>query len=126
MPLLGSKVVHFSPFLKKNHLRLGRKLQFAPVTSEEKHSLLPDGAKMFYDILIYHTHVHIHRLGVRTSLSELSSYYWILHGREAIKQVIFRFLLCRFSKEPRGTEIEMTPCIPFSTTGIESIIYTQF
>ncbi|GBN55816.1 hypothetical protein AVEN_30981-1 [Araneus ventricosus] len=52
--------------------------------------------------------------------------YWIVRGREDIKRIIHRCLPCRLSKEPRGTQIEaplpadrVTPCIPFSTTGID-------
>ncbi|GBM92655.1 hypothetical protein AVEN_185304-1 [Araneus ventricosus] len=41
MPLPAkSKIARFNPFLLENHLRLGGRLQFAPVTSEEKHLLL--------------------------------------------------------------------------------------
>ncbi|GBM24697.1 hypothetical protein AVEN_46194-1 [Araneus ventricosus] len=57
---------------------------------------------------------------------EPRSNYWILRRREAIKRVIHRFLPCRISKATRGTQIEAplptdkaTPCIPFSTTGID-------
>ncbi|GBO44240.1 hypothetical protein AVEN_157784-1 [Araneus ventricosus] len=127
MPLPAkSKIARFNPFLQENHLRLGGRLQFAQVTSEEKHPLLLDGSHHFVQLLIRHTHVRLHHLGIRIVLSELRSNYWILRGREAIKRVIHGCLLCRLSKAPRGTQIEaplpadrMTPCIPFSTTGID-------
>ncbi|GBN56160.1 hypothetical protein AVEN_124034-1 [Araneus ventricosus] len=126
-----SKIARFNPFLQDDisrffHLRLGGRLQFAQVTSEEKHPLLLDGSHHFVQLLIRHTHVRLHHLGVRIILSELRSNYWILRGREAKKRVIHGCLLCRLSKAPRGTQIEaplpaenVTPCIPFSTTGID-------
>ncbi|GBN75964.1 hypothetical protein AVEN_139256-1 [Araneus ventricosus] len=127
MPLPAkSKIARFNPFLQENHLRLGGRLQFAQVTSEEKHPLLLDGSHHFVKLLIRHTHVRLHHLGVRIVLSDLRSNYWILRGREAIKRVIHGFLPCRLSKAPRGTQIEaplpadrVTPCISFSTTGID-------
>ncbi|GBN71615.1 hypothetical protein AVEN_198727-2-1, partial [Araneus ventricosus] len=127
MPLPAkSKIARFNSFLQENHLRLGGRLQFAPVTSEEKHPLLLDGSHHFVQLLIRHTHVRLHQLGVRTVLSELRSNYWIRRGREAIKRVIHRCLPCRLYKATRGTQIEaplpadrVTPCIPFSITGID-------
>ncbi|GBM76660.1 hypothetical protein AVEN_94251-1 [Araneus ventricosus] len=127
MPLPAkSKIARFNPFLHENHLRLGGRLQFAQVTSEERHPLLLDGSHHFLKLLISHTHVRLHHLGVRIVLSELRSNYWILRGRKAIKRVIHRCLPCRLSTEPHGTKIEaplpadrVTPCIPFSTTGID-------
>ncbi|GBN55038.1 hypothetical protein AVEN_138554-1 [Araneus ventricosus] len=85
-----SKIASFNPFLQKNHLRLGGRLQFAQVTSEEKHPLLLDGSHHFVQLLIRRTHVRLHHLGVRIVPSELRSNYWILRGREAIKRVIHR------------------------------------
>ncbi|GBM58108.1 hypothetical protein AVEN_164293-1 [Araneus ventricosus] len=70
-----SKISRFNPFLQKNHLRLGGRLQFAQVTSEEKHPLLLDGSHHFVQLLIRHTHVRLHHLGVRIVLSELRSNY---------------------------------------------------
>ncbi|GBM80033.1 hypothetical protein AVEN_202543-1 [Araneus ventricosus] len=127
MPLPAkSKIARFNPFLQESHLRLGGRLQFVQVTSEEKHPLLLDGSHYFVQLLIRHTHVRLHHLGVRIVLSELRSNYWILLGREPMKRVIHRGLPCRFSKAPYGTHIEaplpvdrVTPCIPFSTTGID-------
>ncbi|GBN73097.1 hypothetical protein AVEN_155737-1 [Araneus ventricosus] len=123
-----SEIARFNPFLQKNHLGLGGRLKFAPVTSEEKHSLLLDNYRNFAQLLIRHTHVRLHHLGVRIVLSKLLSNYWILRGREAIKRVIHRCLPCRLSKAPRGTKIEaplpadrVTPYIPFSTTGIDFV-----
>ncbi|GBM17102.1 hypothetical protein AVEN_133355-1 [Araneus ventricosus] len=47
MPLPAkSKIGCFNPFLQENHLRLGGRLQFAQVTSEEKHPLLLDGSHL--------------------------------------------------------------------------------
>ncbi|GBO42633.1 hypothetical protein AVEN_158646-1 [Araneus ventricosus] len=125
-----SVIARFNPFLQKNHLGLGGRLQFAPVTSEGKHSLLLDGSHNFVQLLMRHTHVRLHHLGVRIVLSKLLSNYWILRGREAIKRVIHRCLPCRLSKAPRGIKIEaplparadrVTPYIPFSTTGIDFV-----
>ncbi|GBM52365.1 hypothetical protein AVEN_160092-1 [Araneus ventricosus] len=93
-----SKIAHFNPFLQENHLRFGGISQFAPVTSEEKHSLLLDGSHHFVQLLIRHTHVRLHHLGVRIVLSELPSNYRILRGREVIKRVISGCLHAGFLK----------------------------
>ncbi|XP_071041441.1 uncharacterized protein [Parasteatoda tepidariorum] len=66
------------------------------------------------------------KAGVRIILSELRSTFWILRGRQAIKQVIHKCLPCKLSKAKYGKQIEaplpperVVPSAPFTTTGID-------
>ncbi|GFT54929.1 integrase catalytic domain-containing protein, partial [Nephila pilipes] len=58
-------------------------------------------------------------------LSELRSTFWILKGRQAIKQVFHKCLPCKLSKAKCGKQIEaslpsetVVPSAPFTTIGI--------
>ncbi|GFT83767.1 integrase catalytic domain-containing protein [Nephila pilipes] len=81
-----SKIAQFNPFLKNNQIRLGGILQFAPLSTDVRHPLLLEGNHPFVLLLIKNTHVRLHHLGTRIVLSELSSDFWILRGRQAIKK----------------------------------------
>nr|XP_042913510.1 uncharacterized protein K02A2.6-like [Parasteatoda tepidariorum] len=121
-----SKISCFNPFLEDNYLRLGGRLQFSNISSDTRHPLLLDGKHYFVHLLIQHTHIRLHHLGVCIFLSELRSTFWILRGRQAIKQVIHKCLPCKLSKAKYGKQIEaplpperLVPSSPFTTTGID-------
>ncbi|XP_055932080.1 uncharacterized protein LOC129962358 [Argiope bruennichi] len=122
----SSKISRFRPFLKDNILRLGGRLQFARISVEQRHPILLEGSHYFVHLLIRHTHIRLHHLGVRVVLSELRSEFWILRGRQAIKRVIKTCLPCKLSHALSSNEIEdplpadrLTSCMPFDTTGID-------
>ncbi|KAF8791333.1 hypothetical protein HNY73_006220 [Argiope bruennichi] len=79
-----SKFSCFNPFLKDGYLRLGGRLQFSDIPSDTQYPLLLDGNHPFVHLLIQHTHICLHHLGVCIVLSELRSTFWILKGRHAI------------------------------------------
>ncbi|GFT88094.1 integrase_H2C2 domain-containing protein [Nephila pilipes] len=81
-----SKIARFNPFLKNNQIRLGGRLQFAPLSTDVRHPLLLEGNHPFVLLLIKNTCVRLHHLGTRIVLSELRSDFWILRGRQAIKK----------------------------------------
>ncbi|GFS96917.1 amine oxidase [Nephila pilipes] len=120
-----SKIARFNPFLKNNQIRLGGRLQFAPLSTDVRHPLLLEGNHPFVLLLIKSTRVRLHHLGTRIVLSELRSDFWILRGRQAIKKVLHQCLPCKLSKLKCGNQIEgplpserVTPSVPFSTTGL--------
>lgn len=121
-----SKIARFNPFLQDNILRLGGRLQFANLPTDTKHPILLDGSHPFVKLLIHYTHIRLHHLGVRIVLSELRSNFWILRGRQAIKQTLRNCLPCKISRAKCGDQIEaplpadrLTQCKPFDTTGID-------
>ncbi|GFT98205.1 integrase catalytic domain-containing protein [Nephila pilipes] len=90
-----SKFSCCNPFRTDGYL--GGRLQFSDIPSDTQHSLLLDEKKPFVYLLIQHTHIRLHHLGVRIVLSELRSTFWILKRRQAIKQVLHKCLPCKLS-----------------------------
>ncbi|XP_042895210.1 uncharacterized protein [Parasteatoda tepidariorum] len=90
----SSKISRFNPFLQKNLIRLGGRLQFASLKNEQKHPLLLDGSHPFVHLFIYYTHVKLHHLGVQ-----------IASRSQQIEAPL-----------PRD---RITPCLPFATIGID-------
>jgi hypothetical protein len=121
-----SKIARFHPILEVNLIRLGGRLQFAKLSTNEKHPLLLDGDHHFTQLLIRQTHVLLHHLGVRVVLSELRDNYWILRGKQNIKKVLRTCLPCKIAKNTQGQELEaplpqdrVKPSPPFSLTGLD-------
>ncbi|GFR30674.1 integrase catalytic domain-containing protein [Trichonephila clavata] len=121
-----SKISCFNPFLKDDYLRLGGRLQFSDIPFDTQHPLILDGNHPFVHLLIQHTHIRLHHLGVRIVLSELRSTFWILRGRQAIKKALHKCLPCKLFKAKCGMQIEaplpserVVPSAPFTITGID-------
>ncbi|GFT16112.1 integrase catalytic domain-containing protein, partial [Nephila pilipes] len=109
-----------------DYLRLGGRLQFSDIPFDTQHPLILDGNHPFVHLLIQHTHIRLHHLGVRIVLSELRSTFWILRGRQAIKKALHKCLPCKLFKAKCGMQIEapliserVVPSAPFTITGID-------
>ncbi|GFS86326.1 integrase catalytic domain-containing protein, partial [Nephila pilipes] len=112
--------------LNYDYLRLGGRLQFSDIPFDTQHPLILDGNHPFVHLLIQHTHIRLHHLGVRIVLSELRSTFWILRGRQAIKKALHKCLPCKLFKAKCGMQIEaplfserVVPSVSFTITGID-------
>jgi len=122
----SSKIVRFQPFYQHNLIRLGDRLHFADLLHTEKHPILLDGSHHVTHLLISHTHVHLHHLGVRVVLSHLRHEFWILGARQNIKKVLRTCLPCKIASNARGQVVEaplpaerLQPSTPFAVTGLD-------
>jgi hypothetical protein len=122
----SSLVARFNPFLDRGYLRIGGHLQFAELSRELAHPMILHGSHHFTALLIMHTHIRLHHLGVRIVLSELREEFWILRARQAIKKVLHTCLSCKIARNPFGREreaplpaVRVTAFRPFQVTGID-------
>ena len=117
----SSKIIWFQLFCKHNLIRLGDRLQFADLSHTEKHPILLDGSHHVTHLLIRHTHIQLHHLGVRVVLSHLRHEFWILRARQNIKKILHTCLPCKLASNTRGQEVEtplpaegVQPSMPFA------------
>jgi len=102
----SSKIVRFQPFCEHNLIRLGGRLQFADLSHTEKHPILLDGSHHVTHLLMRHTHIQLHHLGVRVVLSHLRHEFWFLRARQNIKKILGTCLPCKITSNARGQEVE--------------------
>ncbi|XP_037529398.1 uncharacterized protein LOC119406739 [Rhipicephalus sanguineus] len=123
----GSPVLPFNPYLDREGLmRVGGRLQFTDNHEETKHPIVLPGTHPFTLLLIRKEHVRMLHSGVRDTLAQLRESYWIIRGRQAVKKVIKRCLICRKQSCPPATEPvaplpadRVTKGNPFDTVGID-------
>ena len=122
----SSKIVRFQPFYQHKLIRLGGRLHFADLPHTEKHPILLDGSHHVTHLLIRHTHIQLHHLGVRVVLSHLRHDFWILRARQNIKKVLRTCLPCKIASNARGQVVEaplpaerVKPSTPFAVTGLD-------
>jgi hypothetical protein len=93
-----SKIPRFNPFLGVGLIRLGGRLQSTDLSADLRHPHLLDGKHHFVQLLIWHTHIRLHHLGVRIILTELREEFWILRARQAIKKVLNKCVPSKMAK----------------------------
>ena len=124
---LGS-IYKLKPFLGKDGmLRVGRRLENAPLAYEPKHQLLLPHNHHNSKLLIMEHHKSVGHFGQEYVLSRLRHKYWIIKGRAAVRKVLGGCLTCRKQNAVHGQQVmadlpadRLTPGeSPFSYVGID-------
>ncbi|XP_029165684.1 uncharacterized protein LOC114936606 [Nylanderia fulva] len=115
-----------TPFVGKDAvLRLGRRLKNAAFTYEEQHPILVPRGQVSY-LLIAQAHKHTLHGGVQLVLRTLRQRYWLLGGRNLVKNHIRQCVSCirysaRVSSQLMGDlpSPRVQPSSPFTHTGVD-------
>ena len=118
----------FGLFLDDKGLwRCGGRLQSVDVPYATKHPLLMPRRHAFTVLLVREAHVRVLHNGVKETLTELRSKFWVVKGRSLVKRVIHSCVICRRHEgRPYHTplppplpsyRVEQSP--PFSYTGVD-------
>ena len=97
---LSSPLRRLSPMLVDGMLRVGGRLERAPVHYEAKHQLILPNKHHVTDLIIKHNHSINGHSGTDYVLASLRQQYWILNGRAAVKRVIKSCFSCRKRNAP--------------------------
>ena len=108
-------------------LRCGGRLENAPLPFETKHPILLSRESEFTRLLISNAHEIVKHNGVRETLSQLRTQYWVVQGRQTVRKYLSKCTTCR-RFEGKGYEIPKPPPLPgfrlsdehaFSNIGID-------
>ena len=91
-------VVYKNQLLFMNDLKLiccKSRLEHADLPVCSKNPVLLPSKHRFTELLIMETHQLVHHNGIQETLSAIRERYWIIRGREAVKKVVRRCVLCR-------------------------------
>ncbi len=98
----------------------------AELQLEAKNPFFLPRENWFTQLLILESHKRVHHGGVRSTLTELGTKFWVLKGRQYVKKVLRSCLLCRkhegkaFNPPPSAAlpEFRVTQALPFSRLGV--------
>lgn len=122
----SSTLRRLAPFLDGG-LRVGGRIERAPVKYENKHQLILPKSSHLTKILIEAIHKESGHSGVNHVLAQLRRKYWIPSGRATVRRVIHRCLPCKRRSAPTGQQF-MAPLPearvrpyrpPFSSIGVD-------
>ena len=103
------------------------RLGISDLSLETQHPMVLDSKHQYTSLLIKQCHERVHHSGVRATLAEVRSRYWNPKGRQTIKKVVSKCVVCKklegkaFSAPP-STDLpsfRVNQANPFSTIGVD-------
>ena len=73
----------------------GARLQNADITYNQTHPVLLDKDRPFTRLVVVKAHSAVHNNGVKDTLAELPSKFWVVQGRYFVRTVVGQCRLCR-------------------------------
>ena len=108
-------------------IRCYGRINNASLSDESKTPILLPLKHYFTELLILENHLIVHHDGIRETLNAIRENYWIIRGREAVKQKLRKCVVCK-RHEGRPYLIPMTAPLPqdrvmevppFTNTGVD-------
>ena len=76
-------------------LRCGGRLGNADLSESQKHPALLDANHHVTSLIVRACHERVHHNGVKKTLTELRSRFWIVRGRQVVKKLLNECTICR-------------------------------
>ncbi|XP_049274098.1 uncharacterized protein LOC125759411 [Rhipicephalus sanguineus] len=108
-------------------LRVQGRLQWSDLTFDEKHPIVLPRESHLSELLVLHAHHVTMHGGVASTLTHLRTKFWIVRGRQMVKYVIKKCIICRkFNSRPMTQETAPLPADRITKTRPFDIMERQF
>ena len=108
-------------------IRCKGRLEYADLPAEAKEPIILPKDHHLTFLEIQRCHKKVLHYGVKSTLAELRTKFWVPKGRQAVKKILFRCVTC---KKWEGTaytqpataslpEFRVNPASPFSSIGVD-------
>ena len=88
-------VNQFGLFLEEGVVKCKGRLNNASLPANTRNPILLPSKHKFVQLLIKQSHDYVKHSGIRDTLTTLRERFWVLRGREAVKQIIRKCVICR-------------------------------
>ena len=114
---------------QKGVIRCKGRLEYSEMVHETKEPIILPKEHRLTILQIQECHHRVLHNGVRSTLAELRSKFWVPKGRQLVKRVISRCVLCKktegrpFTQPPTPSlpEFRVRPAPPFSKVGVDFV-----
>ena len=98
---------------KKNIIRCHGRIQESPLPYETKFPILLPSDHYFTRLIVLRSHEQVLHNGVRETLTQVRSKYWITKGRQVVKRILSKCLICKRLEGPPYGNPEAPPLPEF-------------
>ena len=96
---------------EKGVLRVGGRIDNSSLSFDSKFPALLPKDHHFTELYIWHCHKVVRHNGMKETLTELRSKYWIIGGRQVVTKVLARCFICKkVNAKPYG--MSPAPALP--------------
>ncbi|XP_046388265.1 uncharacterized protein LOC124157511 [Ischnura elegans] len=122
----NSVLIRLTPFIDQKLLKVGGRLKHSLLSEDEKHPLIIPSDHPLTRLIIEDCHKRTLHGGVQLTLTTLRTQYWVLKGRQKIKEIIHKCVVCQ--RYRKGTSYQIMgnlpqyrtmPNRPFSKSGVD-------
>ena len=107
--------------------RCGGRLENAGVSFSAKHPVILLRRHHFTRLVVLDAHMRVSHYGVEETLAEIRSRFWIVRGRQLVRQILHQCTTCRKYEgrslsaplPPQLPEFRVTKKLPFTYTGVD-------
>ena len=96
----SSSIYKLDPILVNDLLRVGGRLQRAPIDDEAKHPIILPKKHHVVQLLVRHFHHSSGHSGIEDTLSLIRRRYWIVKGRSSVRSIVSRCFDCKRRQAP--------------------------
>ena len=108
-------------------MRWKGRLSKADLPSSIKHPILLDKGHHITTLIVQESHKRAMHVGVKLTLTELRARFWIIQGRQFVKQLLCKCIIFRKLKgrpyqappSPPLPEFRVKECLPFAYTDLD-------
>ena len=121
-----SSICRVDPFVDKDVLRVGGRLNNTDIPQESKHPIILPRKGNVTTSIIHDAHERLGHAGRGHVLARLRENYWIVGANSAVRQLISSCITCRRTKAPSQDQKmadlpkdQLTPAPPFTYVGVD-------
>ena len=112
---------------KKGIIRCNGRISKADIPDETKRPILLDPQNKLTELIVRESHNRVYHNGVKEALTELRSRFWIIRGRQFVRKIIYRCVVCK-KHEGKPYSLPVSPPLPefrpqrqppFTSTGVD-------
>lgn len=122
-----SNTFSLNPFMDTNQIiRVGGRLKNSTLSEDVKHPIILPKNSQLSLLIINHAHERTLHGGVQQTVNLIRKKYWIINGRNAVRQQIHKCISCHRQRATTGQQLfgnlpapRITISRPFSSVGID-------
>ena len=108
-------------------MRCNGRLSKADLSASIKHPILLDKGHHITSLIVQDSHKRVMHGGVKLTLTELRARFWIVQGRQFVRKLLYKCVICRKLEgrpyqappSPPLPEFRVKECPPFAYTGVD-------